>query len=78
MFARVTLLPALAIGLACAADWNADGATNSGDISAYLTAWLASVQGGDLAADFNADDAVNSSDISSFLSAWLAAVQGGC
>ena len=65
-------------GTTCPADWNADGQVNSTDISAFLSGWLASVQGGNLAADFNADSAVNSSDISAFLTAWLAAVQGGC
>ena len=30
----------------CPADWNRDGSTNSTDISAFLTSWLASVQGG--------------------------------
>jgi hypothetical protein len=62
----------------CAADWNGDGAVNSNDISAYLTAWLSSVQGGTLGADFNGDMAVNSNDISAFLTAWLDAVQDGC
>ena len=64
--------------LPCAVDWNGDDRVNSGDISAFLTSWLLSVQGGTLAADFNADGAVNSTDISAFLAAWLAAVQGGC
>jgi hypothetical protein len=62
----------------CAADWNGDQVVNSNDISAYLTAWLTSVQGGTLEADFNDDGAVNSNDISAFLTAWLAAVQMGC
>jgi hypothetical protein len=62
----------------CPADWNEDTMVNSGDISAFLTAWLASVQMGDLVADFNSDMAVNSGDISAFLTAWLAAVQNGC
>jgi hypothetical protein len=62
----------------CPADWNRDEATNSTDISCFLTAWLASVQGGTLRADVNGDMAVNSSDISAFLTQWLAAVQGGC
>ena len=63
---------------ACAADWNQDASVNSGDISAFLTAWLDSVQNGNLIADFNADMAVNSGDISAFLTAWLNAVSGGC
>ena len=62
----------------CPADWNDDDQVNSADVSAFLTTWLASVQGGTLAADFNGDAVVNSSDISGFLTAWLAAVQGGC
>ena len=62
----------------CPADWNEDTTVNSGDISAFLTAWLASVQFGNLNADFNGDSAVNSGDISAFLTAWLDAVQNGC
>jgi hypothetical protein len=65
-------------GTDCAADWNADETVNSSDISAFLTAWLESVQMGNLVADFNADEQVNSNDISSFLTAWLDAVQNGC
>jgi hypothetical protein len=63
---------------ACISDYNGDNAVNSGDISAFLTAWLASVQMGNLDADFNADGAVNSGDISAFLTAWLDEVQNGC
>ncbi len=62
----------------CPADWDQDGQVNSNDISAYLSAWLGSVQNGDLIADFDQSGQVNSNDISAFLSAWLAAVQTGC
>ncbi len=62
----------------CLADYNVDGDVNSNDISAFLSAWLDSVQNGNLIADFNLDGAVNSNDISAFLSAWLDAVQNGC
>ncbi len=62
----------------CPADWNGDAAVNSNDISAYLSAWLDSVQNGDLVADFDGSGGVNSNDISAFLAAWLDAVQGGC
>jgi hypothetical protein len=62
----------------CLADYNIDGMVNSNDISAFLTAWLSSVQMGDLMADFNLDGFVNSNDISAFLTAWLDAVQNGC
>jgi hypothetical protein len=62
----------------CLADWSRDAAVNSGDISAFLTSWLESVQMGSTSADFNFDGAVNSGDISAFLTAWLAAVQNGC
>lgn len=57
-----------------AGDWNNDGSINSTDISAYLTAWIASVNQPSLNADFNNDGLVNSSDISAFLTAWIAAV----
>ena len=62
----------------CGADWNADGQANSADISAFLAAWLQSVQNNTLLADFSDDGVVNSSDISAFLTAWLSAVGGGC
>jgi hypothetical protein len=61
----------------CRADWNFNGAVNSSDISEYLTAWLDSVQNGNLNADVSGDGAVNSSDISEFLTRWLAAIQSG-
>ena len=63
---------------ACPTDWNDDGQVNSGDISSFLTAWIASVQAPDLVADFNNDGQTNSGDISAFLTAWINAVQFGC
>lgn len=68
----------VAEGGACPVDWNGDSQVNSSDISAFLTAWLNSVQNGTLEADFNNDLQTNSSDISAFLTAWLNAVQQGC
>ncbi len=65
-------------GDACPADWDGSGSVDSSDISAFLTAWLQSLQEGSLVADFNGDMTVNSADISAFLTAWLQAVQGGC
>ena len=65
-------------GNECPADWDGDDAVNSGDISAFLTSWIASVQAGDLVADFNGDGQTNSGDISSFLTAWIDAVSNGC
>ncbi len=62
----------------CPADYDGDETVNSNDISAFLSAWLASVQDGTLVADFDGDGQVNSNDISAFLSAWLDAVQNGC
>ncbi len=60
--------------LRLAADADEDGVVNSNDISAYLTAWLNSINAANRNADFNNDNQVNSNDISAFLSAWLAAV----
>ncbi len=65
-------------GPGCPADWDGSGTVNSNDISAFLSAWLDSVQNGNLIADFDQSGSVNSNDISAFLSAWLAAVGGGC
>lgn len=62
----------------CPADWDSNGQVNSADISAFLTAWLDSVQNGNLNADFNGDLQVNSSDISAFLTGWLNGVETGC
>jgi hypothetical protein len=70
-------LPAL-LSVQCPADWDDDGHVTSTDISAFLTAWLASITDGTLDADFNADGQVTSTDVSAFLTAWLDAVQGGC
>ena len=67
-----------ATGCTCPADWNEDTLVNSGDISAFLTSWLASVQVPDLVADFNGDGVTNSGDISSFLTEWLDVVVNGC
>jgi len=65
-------------GPECPADWDGNGSVNSNDISAFLSAWLVSVQNGTLEADFDGSGSVNSNDISAFLSAWLQAVQQGC
>ena len=65
-------------GPTCPADWDGNGSVNSNDISAFLGAWLESVQQGTLDADFDQSGSVNSNDISAFLSAWLDAVGGGC
>ncbi len=65
-------------GPECPADWDQSGSVNSNDISSFLTAWLDSVQNGNLNADFDGSGSVNSNDISAFLSAWLIAVQQGC
>jgi hypothetical protein len=62
----------------CPADWDGNGTVNSTDISAFLTAWLDSLNNQDLNADFDGNGTVNSSDISAFLTAWLDAVQNGC
>jgi outer membrane protein assembly factor BamB len=66
------------LGTPCVADWDGDGAVNSGDIAAFLTAWLGSLQAGTLAADVDGNAVVNSADISAFLALWLDGVSGGC
>ena len=65
-------------GGGCPVDWNTDGDVNSGDISSFLTSWIASVSAPDLVADFNGDGQTNSGDISAFLTAWIDAVTNGC
>lgn len=67
----------LTVGSPCETDFDGNGTVNSADISAFLTAWLASQHGTSWAGDFNGDTAVNSADISAFLTAWLDEV-GGC
>src|SRR5690606_2094513 len=74
---RINVLSCEDVG-ACPADWDSSGQVNSNDISAFLSAWLDSVQDGTLEADFDGSGGVNSNDISAFLSAWLDAVQNGC
>jgi len=63
-------------GAGCPADWDGNGTVNSTDISAFLTAWLDSLNQGNLDADFDGNGQVNSTDISAFLSAWLQALEG--
>ncbi len=62
----------------CPPDWNCNGALNSADIAAFLTAWLGSINAGTAEADFDGNGVVNSTDISAFLAAWLEALQDGC
>ncbi|MFG0306524.1 MAG: GC-type dockerin domain-anchored protein [Phycisphaerales bacterium JB040] len=52
----------------CAADVNADGVLDNGDIGAFVTLFLA----GDLAADFTGDGILDNGDIGAFVSAFLA------
>lgn len=59
----------------CQANWNRDGGVNSGDVSAFLSSWLAATSEGTLLADLNCDAQNNSADISEYLTSWLAAVQ---
>ncbi len=62
----------------CITDFDGSGVVNSGDISAFLTAWLSDVMAGTFVADFDGLGGTNSTDISAFLSAWLEEVTGGC
>ena len=76
-----TLVGAFRVGVRgyyCPADWDVNDQINSNDISAFLSAWLLSVQTGSSAGDFNNDGHVNSNDISAFLSTWLNNAQFGC
>jgi len=52
----------------CAADVNADGVLDNGDIGAFVALFLAS----DLAADFNNDGILDNGDIGAFVAAFLA------
>jgi hypothetical protein len=71
-------VPSAAGGGGCATDFNGDLVVNSTDISAFLSAWLLSINEGTMDADFNGDLTVNSSDISAFLTVWLEEVNEGC
>jgi len=66
------------VTLTCPADWNADGAATSADISAFLTAWFFAATSGTPGADFDASGITDSRDLSAFLATWVAAVQMGC
>lgn len=62
-----------------AADWDGNGSVDSLDISAFITAWLLSVQGGMLRhTDFSGDGGIDSADLSAFLTAWIASVSEDC
>jgi len=64
---------------ACPADVNADGLVTTADVSAFLSAWFASISAGTLQGDFNADGVVTTGDVTSFLQAWFNAIAaGGC
>ena len=52
----------------CLADFNGDGAVNTLDVIAFLSAWAAE----DPEADFNDDGTINTLDVLAFLSAWTA------
>ncbi|MFG0306708.1 MAG: GC-type dockerin domain-anchored protein [Phycisphaerales bacterium JB040] len=56
------------LGPSCAADFNADGVLDTGDIGAFIDAFLAT----DPVADFNSDAVLDLGDISAFVSAFLA------
>lgn len=60
-------------GEPCRSDWDRNGVVNSGDISFYLSGWIAELSGGGGAGghDFNADGEINSADISAFLADWI-------
>lgn len=54
------------VGLACAADWNADGQVNTLDFIAYLNDWA----GHSSRADLNGDGTVNTLDFIAYLNLW--------
>lgn len=56
---------------ACAADFNADGGVDGGDVEAFFIAW----QGAEPVADVNADGGVDGHDVESFFLVWSV---GGC
>lgn len=60
----------------CPGDWDADGVSNSRDLSAFLGAWGQSMQLGPWLADMNANGVIDSGDISAFLERWLMDVDG--
>lgn len=60
----------------CVGNFNRDGAVNSADVSAFLTAWFAAVQAQTAGADIDCSGATNSADISTFLAIWIAQVNG--
>ena len=51
----------------CAADFNADGATDTRDVIAYLSAWAARLD----RADLTGDGVVDTRDVLAFLDAWV-------
>lgn len=58
----------------CIGNWDRSAAVNSADISAFLSSWLAAVQGDPRIVDPDCSGSTNSSDISYFLARWLDAV----
>jgi len=57
-----------ALSVVCRGDFNGDGRVDSGDVLAFIPAWLGLLP----AADFNADGRVTVQDLLEFLGAWFA------
>ncbi|MBC7835106.1 MAG: hypothetical protein H7Y88_08385 [Phycisphaerales bacterium] len=68
-----------ALGDPCPADFNADGAVASSDITAFMSTWFEDIYSGQLRADFNDSGSVTSADLTAFMTSWFTAVSlGGC
>jgi len=65
-------------GKLCHADWNADGLTNSTDVSDFVNAWYEDQLGGTLVTDWDANGVVNSADVSGFINSWFEDSAAGC
>lgn len=65
-------------GQPCPEDFDDDGEVTSGDIAAFLSAWITDAGSGGTSSDWDRDGMITSSDISSYLADWLGAAGGGC
>lgn len=70
--------PRLSGLLWCLADADGDGQIAPADVAVFVSAWLASLQGGTLAGDFDGNGLVNPADMAAFVNAWFTALTSGC
>lgn len=66
-------------GACCRPDWDHNGVLTPADVAAFVSAWFASLQAGNLNGDYDGNGAVTPADVSNFVNDWFARLAaGGC